>query len=119
VTIPKNDTRKDYIRYAEHCLNMVTAAKDQDSRALQREMAAEWMELVEAILQPPKPTKYNRIVRGSAANVAMLSELLATTQGWLNQRRQSQPFRGGGMLASCIPCRMRTNYEIGRRGYSL
>ena len=54
--IPKNDKHKDYTRYAEHCLNMVTAAKDQDSRSIQREMAAEWLKLADAILHPLKPT---------------------------------------------------------------
>jgi hypothetical protein len=57
MAIPKNNTYKDYVRYAEHCLNMVTIAKDQDSRSIQREMAAEWINLADAILQPPKPTK--------------------------------------------------------------
>jgi len=28
MAFPKNDTHKDYVRYAEHCLNMVTVAKD-------------------------------------------------------------------------------------------
>ena len=57
MAIPKNNTHKDYVRYAEHCLNMVTVAKDQDSRSIQREMAAEWIRLADFILQPSKPTK--------------------------------------------------------------
>ena len=51
---PKIDRHKDYARYAEHCLNMVTAAKDQESRAIQREMAAEWLRLADAIRRPSK-----------------------------------------------------------------
>jgi len=47
-----NDKHKEYARYAEHCLHMVTVAKDQDDRALQREMAAEWIKLADTILQP-------------------------------------------------------------------
>jgi hypothetical protein len=38
--VPKNDTYKDYARYAEHCLNIAAAATDQESRSIQREMAA-------------------------------------------------------------------------------
>jgi hypothetical protein len=41
VTISESDKHKDYTRYAEHCLKMVTLAKDRNSRAIQREMAAE------------------------------------------------------------------------------
>jgi hypothetical protein len=53
--IPKNDTHKDYVRYAEHCLNMVTTTKDQRARAINREMAAEWLKLADAIVHPLKP----------------------------------------------------------------
>jgi hypothetical protein len=47
-TVPKNDKFKDYTRYAEHCLNMVASTKDQVSRCIQREMAAEWLRLADA-----------------------------------------------------------------------
>lgn len=40
---PKNDKHKDYARYAAHCLNLVPAIKNQDDRAINREMAAEWL----------------------------------------------------------------------------
>jgi hypothetical protein len=33
VKIPKNDKHKEYARYAVHCLQMVTAAKDQETRS--------------------------------------------------------------------------------------
>ena len=49
VAVPKNDKFKDYARYAEHCLNMMAATTDQQSRCIQREMAAEWLRLEEAI----------------------------------------------------------------------
>jgi len=52
---PKNDKHKEYARYATHCLDMVPRAPTQEYRALQREMAAEWIKLADAILQPPKP----------------------------------------------------------------
>jgi hypothetical protein len=54
VTIPKNDKRREYAQYAAHCLDMVTAAKDQDARVIQREMAAEWLKLADAVLHPLK-----------------------------------------------------------------
>jgi len=57
VAIPKNDKQKDYRRYAEHCLNIVTALKDQDARTINREMAAEWLKLADAIAHPLKPMK--------------------------------------------------------------
>jgi hypothetical protein len=47
-----NDKNKEYARYAAHCLHMVTAAKNQDDRAIQREMAAEWIRLADTVLQP-------------------------------------------------------------------
>jgi hypothetical protein len=48
----KSEKHKEYVRYATHCLNMVTAAKDQESRAIQREMAAEWLKLADAVRLP-------------------------------------------------------------------
>jgi hypothetical protein len=50
-----NAKRKEYARYAAHCLQMVTAAKEQESRCIQREMAAEWLKLTSAAGRPPKP----------------------------------------------------------------
>jgi hypothetical protein len=55
--IPKNDKHKDYARYAAHCLDMVTTTKDQEARSINREMAAEWLKLADAILHPLKPVK--------------------------------------------------------------
>jgi hypothetical protein len=52
MTMPKNDKYKDYARYAECCLNMVTATADQESRRVQREMADEWLRLAGAIRRP-------------------------------------------------------------------
>ena len=45
----RNDIRhKEYVRYAEHCLQMVATTTDQEARSIQREMAAEWLRLVDA-----------------------------------------------------------------------
>jgi hypothetical protein len=48
----KNDKQKDYARYAECCLNVVTATTDQELRRVQREMADEWLKLADAIRRP-------------------------------------------------------------------
>jgi hypothetical protein len=50
----KKDKHKEYTRFAAHCLEMVTLARDQGSRSIQREMAAEWLKLADAILRPSK-----------------------------------------------------------------
>jgi hypothetical protein len=57
MTGPKNAKHKLYARYAAHCLHMVTAARDQDSRAIQREMAAEWLKLADDVRRPLKRTQ--------------------------------------------------------------
>ena len=49
-----NEKRKEYARYAQHCLQMVAAAKEQESRSIQREMAAEWLKLADAVRRPLK-----------------------------------------------------------------
>jgi hypothetical protein len=54
MAIPKDSKHKEYARYAQHCLNMLTMAKDQNSRTIQREMAAEWLRLADAIRHPLK-----------------------------------------------------------------
>jgi hypothetical protein len=55
MAIPKNDQHKEYARYAEHCLKLVPAIPDQEYRSIQREMAAEWLKLADAIIHPQKP----------------------------------------------------------------
>jgi hypothetical protein len=54
MAIPDDGKHKEYSRYATHCLDMVTVAKDQEMRAVQREMAAEWLKLADAVLHPLK-----------------------------------------------------------------
>jgi len=54
MAIPKNDLYEDYKRYAAHCLNMVAAATDQESRAVQREMATEWLRLADSVRRRPR-----------------------------------------------------------------
>jgi hypothetical protein len=55
--IPTSYKYKEYARYAAHCLNMVAATKDQESRAINREMAAEWLKLADVARHPLDPTK--------------------------------------------------------------
>ena len=50
MALPKNDKHKLYARYAPHCLELVPAIPDQEYRAVQREMAAEWLRLADAVL---------------------------------------------------------------------
>ena len=48
MAIPKNGKHKEYALYAEHCFAMSEIAADQNSRIIQREMAAEWLKLADA-----------------------------------------------------------------------
>jgi hypothetical protein len=54
MAISKNEKRKQYAHYAAHCMYLVTAATDPDARAIQREMAAEWLKLADSVQQPSK-----------------------------------------------------------------
>ena len=64
--MPKEDKFNDYTRYAEHCLNMVAGTTDQELRRIQREMAAEWLGLADAI----RPSLKSWKVRASASHAA-------------------------------------------------
>jgi hypothetical protein len=58
MAVPKNDKHKDYVRYAKHCLEVVHQITDQDHRAINREMAAEWLKLADDIIElSKKPIK--------------------------------------------------------------
>ena len=69
--VPQNGAYKDYVRYAEHCLRMVTVASDQEYRAVQHEMAGAWLKLVVKVtrLSPRK----SRVPRGFCAVVRVPS----------------------------------------------
>lgn len=49
MTIQADEKHKDYAHYAAHCLYLMNAATDPDSRSIQREMATEWLKLADAI----------------------------------------------------------------------
>ena len=54
MAILNKDKHKEYIRFATHCLEMVARTRDQAIRGVQREMAAEWLRLADAMLPPSK-----------------------------------------------------------------
>jgi hypothetical protein len=41
------DTREQYVGFATHCLQLAKVAGDGQSRAVLKEMAAEWLKLAE------------------------------------------------------------------------
>ena len=49
MAISKNDKYRDYVRYAEHCVEMARIAPDRKSRGIQREMAAEWLRIADIV----------------------------------------------------------------------
>jgi hypothetical protein len=57
MSVPDNDKHKEYSRYAVTCLEMLTAAPDQESRDVQKKMAAEWIRLADSIIDLSKPIK--------------------------------------------------------------
>ena len=63
MAVPKSDKHGEYARYAAHCLEMVPRAPSQEYQTIQREMAAEWIKLADAILQPPKLAKWSKPMR--------------------------------------------------------
>lgn len=51
------DKHKEYVRYAAHCLQIVPAVSDQEFRVIQRQMAAEWLKLADAVRRRPRRQK--------------------------------------------------------------
>ena len=49
MSLPTADKHKEYMRYAEHCLQMAMNATEQASCTIEREMAAEWLKLADGI----------------------------------------------------------------------
>jgi hypothetical protein len=68
-TLPENDTYKNYVRYAEHCL--MAAAKDRQYGSIQREMAAEWLRLADAIRPSHRSWKAEMWYSGLAALIGI------------------------------------------------
>jgi hypothetical protein len=53
----KDDKHNDYVLYATHCLNLVPQIAAQEDRAINREMAAEWLKLADDIIAQSTPIK--------------------------------------------------------------
>ena len=47
--VPTTNKFKEYVLFAQHCLTMAKSAPDQQSRIIQRQMAAEWLKLAEQV----------------------------------------------------------------------
>jgi hypothetical protein len=45
------DKREQYVDFATHCLQLAKVTTDRESRAILREMAAEWLKLAEVARQ--------------------------------------------------------------------
>jgi hypothetical protein len=54
MAVPKNDKHNEYERFAALCLDIVVRTQDKESRVIQREMAAEWMKLADAVRRPSR-----------------------------------------------------------------
>ena len=61
MAIPNDDKHKEYARYGAYCLLMVVSVPDQESRDMQREMAAEWLKLagVFAAVHDPRKCRWS------------------------------------------------------------
>ena len=44
---PTIEKREEYVGYAEHCVKLARQTNDRESRRILREMAAEWLRLVD------------------------------------------------------------------------
>ncbi len=47
MAIPTIEKREEYVGYAEHCVKLARQTSDPESRRILREMAAEWLRLVD------------------------------------------------------------------------
>jgi hypothetical protein len=47
MAIPTIEKRQEYVSCAEHCVKMARQTNDRELRSILREMAAEWLRLVD------------------------------------------------------------------------
>jgi hypothetical protein len=47
MAIPTIEKRQQYVAYAEHCVKLARQTSDPESRDILRDMAAEWLRLVD------------------------------------------------------------------------
>jgi hypothetical protein len=57
MAVRKPGKREEYLRYAEHCVELVRIAASRKSRIIQREMAAEWFELADMFSVAEQPAE--------------------------------------------------------------
>jgi hypothetical protein len=57
MSVTKIDKHKDYVRYATHCLETAPLRGEEDDRAINREMAVEWLKLADEFLELSKLIK--------------------------------------------------------------
>jgi hypothetical protein len=57
MAVLKPTQREEYLRYAEHCLNLVRIATSRKSRVIQRQMAAEWFKLADMFFAAEQPAE--------------------------------------------------------------
>jgi hypothetical protein len=57
MAVPKINKHKEYARYAAHCLGLAPPLTAQEDRAINREMALEWVRLADEIIAQSKPIK--------------------------------------------------------------
>jgi hypothetical protein len=60
MAVRKNNKHKEYTRFASECLAMVAVTMDQESRSIQREMAAEWLRLADAVRRSSKSGRISK-----------------------------------------------------------
>jgi hypothetical protein len=49
MAIPTIEKREEYVGYAEYCVKLARQTNDRESRSILREMAAEWLRLVDSV----------------------------------------------------------------------
>jgi hypothetical protein len=57
MAVPNKDKHKQYARYAAHCLGVAPALTVEEDRAVNREMAVEWLKLANDIIELSTPIK--------------------------------------------------------------
>jgi hypothetical protein len=78
------DKREQYVHFATHCLQLAKVAQDRESRALLREMAAEWLSWRESPrLNPAKPSRmaFARFPLPSTTGCAWMPEVWGRSNG--------------------------------------
>lgn len=57
MAVPTTSKHKEYSRFAAHCLGLAPPLTKHEDRVINREMAAEWLALADAIIARSKPAK--------------------------------------------------------------